>query len=98
MTTADVPELMEKTRSLMLAALKELSTSTDETRTPLLKDQRSDYETISTTAPLDGAVVGTSDTDSSVTPRGAVEESTVDDALGGKTGASRPQRKKKSIA
>jgi len=98
MTTADVPELMEKTRTLMLKTLKEISTSpSNEATTPLLKDQQVDtYDTISSSAPLEGAVAGASDSDS--THSGVVEERSVDDALGGKTRSSRGSKGKKSIA
>jgi hypothetical protein len=106
MTTADVPELMEKTRTLMLDTLKELSASrkaADESTVPLLKDQRSDnYDTISAQAPLEGAVAGASDPDSTRSVDGNIEERNVDDALGGTSGkaTTRSQTRggKKSIA
>lgn len=103
MTTADVPELVEKTRTLMLDTLKEISASqkaTDESTVPLLKDQRSEtYDTISSSAPLEGAVAGASDSDSTRSADGTVEERNVDDALGGKAKTLRKGSKvKKSIA
>lgn len=66
MTASDVPDLMEKTRNLMLETLHDLSAAAGTSSpTPLLLGERgTSYEAVSRTAPLQGAVAGANPSDS----------------------------------
>ena len=61
MTSEDIPDLVEKTRSIMLDALNEISTTTF---TPLIGSHEEDTaQGMDETTPLRGAVVGASGSD-----------------------------------
>jgi len=110
LTTADVPALMDKTRDLMIATLRELSQprrneNGTSSPVPLLHGQpKTSYEAISRSGPLDGAVAGDNGNSSDNDSHGSVESVTSQSPLrpatvqASSSGEIKSRKVKKSIA